>query len=139
MKRTRLPCRKPLKARDGFRAPRTPMKRSKKRRRPPRTSVAKREARWSEQFRSEDFVRFVKGLRCAMCGTRADIEVHHDPPRSRGGTWKDTSPLCKWVCHPYRHSKGVVTFWREVGTTYQAANEATQAKWLGVADLSDMP
>ena len=112
------------------------MKRSKGRRRAGKGSNAKKEERWELQYRSEDFVMFVKSLPCVRCGTRSDIEVHHDPPRSRGGAWKDTSPLCKWECHPKRHSDGEISFWRELGTTYARSNADTHAKWLGVAPVA---
>lgn len=131
MKRTRLSRSKPLKRTEGSRVTRTPMKRSKKRRGPVAGAKAKKEERWALQYRSVEFVLFVKNLPCVRCKKHGNIEVHHDPPRSRGGTWKDTSPLCKWDCHPYRHSKGPITFWAEVGKTYQQSNAETHAKWLG--------
>lgn len=107
------------------------MKRSKKRRGPSRKHRAKKAERWRLQFRSVEFVLFVKSLKCVRCGKHAiTMHVHHDPTRGNGGTWKDTSPLCLH-CHARRHSKGVETFWSEVGRTYTRSNAETQKAWLG--------
>lgn len=127
MKRSRLSRRTPFKRGKGPKRPKAPPRGVKGRRGPSPASTA----RWSKQYRSEEFVLFVKSLPCVRCTKHGNIEVHHDPPRSRGGTWKDTSPACKWECHPRRHSLGVKTFWAEVGMSYQQSNAETHAKWLG--------
>jgi hypothetical protein len=128
MKRSPLRRRKPLKPRQGLKAtgsPGTPRK-------PSAASVARREARkrrrWERQFHSEEFVLFVKWLECVYCG-RTPCEVHHEPTRSAGGTWKDTSPLC-WECHPYRHKVGVKTFWGATCLTPEESNARTHRLWL---------
>lgn len=114
------------------------MKRSKKRSGPVKGAKAKKEALWSRNFRSVEFVLFVKGLKCVGCGEHSiNIQVHHDPTRGSGGTWEDTSPLCM-ECHSRRHSKGVLTFWAEVGKSYQQSNAETHAKWLGVASVAPL-
>jgi len=90
-------------------------------------------ARFERHFLSEERVAFVKSLPCVRCGGVHrpqwwPIEVHHDPTKSAGGTYRDTSPLCLG-CHRLRHSVGVETFWSEFGS-YEASNAATQAAWL---------
>ena len=77
---------------------------------------------------------FVKTLPCVRCGSRYQIEVHHEPTIGSGrGTWKGVSPLCR-SCHTTgpgaRHglNSGVETFW-SFGVSYQESNAKTQAKW----------
>ncbi len=129
MKRTQITRRRPYKLPEDAGAPKTPVQRPKPHWAHTTRSVAKREARWSLQFRSEDFVRFVKQLACVRCKKYGYIQVHHDPTRGSGGTWKDTSPLCV-DCHARRHSEGVISFWARIGTTYKESNALTLARWL---------
>ena len=131
MKRTPLARRTPLRGRGGVAKPRTPLKRcrtkgkaSEARRR------ARKRARWKLQFLSPEFVRFTKERPCVKCG-RVPTEAHHEPPRSRGGTWQDVSPLCH-DCHTAgpgaRHRVGPDTFWT-FGITREQANAAHLEAW----------
>ena len=97
----------------------------------PSSSIRKRlraTRRFQLQFHSDDYVRFVKGMKCACGCGRSPCEVSHDPTRGSGGTWKDTHPLYP-PCHRRLHGKGSKTFWAEVGKTRQEANLETQDAW----------
>lgn len=130
MKKSRLTRKTPLKGRAGPVKPREDVGL-------PKGSVTIRRRlraleRFKTQFHSEEFVRFVKSLPCRRCGRRPS-EMHHEPPRSRGGTWEDVSPLCR-DCHTAgpgaRHTVGQKTFWRGVGTSPTQANQETHKAWL---------
>lgn len=113
--------------RTGFK--RKPSKRNKN------TERRKRErakARRAKQLGPESFAPFVRNLPC-VCGEHGPpSDPHHEPPKSRGGSWKDVSPV-KRCCHTTgpeaRHTVGPVTFWARIGKTYQQSNAETQEKW----------
>ena len=138
MKRTRLSRRKPLKRDEGSSLPRTPTKRSKKRRGPSRESDAKKEARWRRNFRSIDRVLFIRDLPCACDGVGeawgcrgGPCQNSHDPSRGAGGGYLDISPLTN-ECHR-QQEKGAKTFWLKIGKTREASNAETHKLWLDVA------
>jgi 5-methylcytosine-specific restriction endonuclease McrA len=115
---------------------RTPLK-AKKRLKPSgkwagKSARERKALRKAERFRRtfgpDGFVRWLKAQPCEACGD-GPSEVHHEPPRSQGGTWVSTLPLCT-VCHRLRHSTGVRTFWRELQRDYGMVTREVQARWL---------
>ena len=94
--------------------------------------------RFKVQFHSQEFVEWGKRQPCVACGRvhweegKPANEIHHEPPRSRGGTWQDVSVLCPddHTRGPgARHTSGPVTFWKRVGRSYVETNAATQLLW----------
>lgn len=83
--------------------------------------------------RDEAFGRQAEGCRrlpCFRCARPDASAAHHEPPRSRGGTDKDTIPLCDLTrlggvpgCHQLRHDQGEETFWKELRFTPDEAKE----------------
>lgn len=67
-------------------------------------------------------------LPCVRCGALPPSHPHHDPPRSCGGSDRDTTPLCA-PCHTLRHGLGVTSFWREVGLDPEDVKAAV-AEWV---------
>ena len=136
----RVKRRKPLKRGDGLSATRTPMKRSKKRRRPSRESVAKREARFHRNFWSVERVQYIKALPCACDGAGeawgcrgGPCQNSHDPSRGMGGAgggYLDISPLTN-ECHR-ELERGAKSFWLKLGKTREESNAETQAKWANL-------
>lgn len=131
MKRTPLARKTPLRARQGAAKPRTPLKRGRtKGKASTARQRARKAARWKLHFLSPEFVRFTKARPCVKCG-RVPSEVHHEPPRSRGGTWEQSSSLCR-DCHTSgagaRHRVGPTTFWT-FGITAAEANAAHREAW----------
>lgn len=139
MKRTPLSRGKPLNRSDGFKAPRTPMKRSRKRTGARRESDAKKRARFERNFRSVDRVVFIQGLPCVCDGVGeawgcrgGKCQNSHDPSRGMGGAgggYLDISPMTE-ACHR-ELGRGAKTFWLKIGKTREASNAETHAKWLG--------
>lgn len=91
--------------------------------------------RFERQFLSKERVAFVKSLPCVKCKRILPppwMHVHHDPVRAKS-TYKDTSSVCG-DCHTFgpgaRHTVGVVTFWKQVGISYEESNAATEKAWL---------
>ncbi|SEN66015.1 DUF968 domain-containing protein [Halomonas caseinilytica] len=67
MKRTALERRTPLRAK-------APMARKREKRQP--VQKARRKPQKDQRFRSERYLRFVRGLPCCVCGAPAD-DAHH--------------------------------------------------------------
>lgn len=66
---------------------------------------------------------------CQGCGRAVACEAHHEPPRSHGGTDRDTAALCPFGergapgCHPLRHKLGRVAFEAHVGRSVSSMVE----------------
>lgn len=87
--------------------------------------------RWRRVYGPDDFVPWLKSQPCERCGA-GPCEVHHEPPRSQGGRWIDTLPLCR-RCHGRRHRVGVLTFWGEMpcgSRSYGDVTRRVQGRWL---------
>lgn len=89
----------------------------------------RRAERWRRTFHSPEFVEWMQARACDCGCGRSPCEVHHEPPRSQGGTWTDTASLHP-DCHRRRHRQGVKTFWRTVGKRYAEVTSRTQSLWL---------
>jgi hypothetical protein len=86
------------------------------RRTPLRQRGRKAPARFLEDFGPQ--ARRCRTLPCAVCvwlkaTQTTPTEPHHEPPRSRGGTDRDTLPACA-AHHQRRHAVGGRAFWAEV-------------------------
>lgn len=85
------------------------------------------------QARAEDFgvqAQACYRLPCFRCARQGASVPHHEPPRARGGTDRDSLPLCDRTrlsgvngCHQLRHDQGEVTFWKELGCTPDEAKD----------------
>lgn len=100
---------------------------------------ARKAKRFKEQFGPPGFVEWMKARPCVKCGKvdwrdgKPDNAVHHDPTRGSGGTWTDTTSMCRdhHTAGPgARHTVGVVTFWRGVGRSFVECNAETQRAWV---------
>lgn len=69
-------------------------------------------------------------LPCAACGKAPTKEQpsdpHHEPPRSLGGTDKDTVPLCR-ACHELRGASTPEAFWSAVGLDPEDVKDGVRA------------
>lgn len=102
MKRSPMPPRKkPLAPGPG------PERKTRVRKRNP-----ERQARLAEE-QFGDHARWVRTLRCCVCGTRPTV-AHHTKTRGAGGKADALVPLCT-VCHDAVHTQGVRTFERRMG------------------------
>lgn len=90
-----------------------------------KVNAERRSRLFRRQFLSGDFVQYVKALPCEKCGG-SPCDVHHEPPRSRGATWRDVIPLCL-ECHFVRHQVGEATFWQ--GHDLVGAKSKVQEGW----------
>ena len=85
-------------------------------------SPLRQRGRQYQKRHAEDFgpqAERCRGMPCCACVALRLLqpgrtEAHHEPPRSTGGTDRDTLPLCGYH-HRLRHSQGVDSFWRSVG------------------------
>ena len=136
MKRTPMPPRKtPLRARKKLRPGKKGLKASGKAPGATKRATTRKDKLWVRAFLSPDFVAFTQDQPCRRCGN-SPSQAHHEPPRSRGGTWKNVSPLCA-DCHTLsgdaRHNVGPDTFWT-FGVTSERSNALHHGAWLAYID-----
>ena len=90
----------------------------------------RRAAEWARAYDSAERVAFVKGLRCAACGSIAGSENAHIVSGGMGRK-ADASlviPLCP-PCHREQHAIGEHTFSARYDLDYARAAAETQAAW----------
>ena len=104
----------PLNLKTGLKR-KTPLKPSQLR--PRSVDEDKASARWREQYHSEEYLAWIKGFPCLLCGGRAH-HAHHFKTRGARGTWKDQGPVCA-TCHAGLHTEGCKSFPKRHNRTHE--------------------
>ena len=73
--------------------------------------------RWREYYHSVEYLAWLKGHRCLLCGGQPH-HAHHFKTRGARGTWRDMGPVCA-TCHAGLHTEGCKTFPKRHGKTHE--------------------